>query len=47
MDGYQATVDTYTQAGFQVTSDNTKGGGHCNFDQAAIIAKYLPTMIGN
>jgi hypothetical protein len=37
-------VPEYKRLGLSVTSDNTKFGGHCQFDQAAIVEQYIGNM---
>jgi len=37
-------VAKYQQAGMQITQDNTKPGGHCNFDQQQVILAHIGNM---
>jgi hypothetical protein len=38
-------VQRYQQAGMTVTSDNTKSGGHCSFDQQQVILSRIGGML--
>jgi predicted esterase len=42
---YVQGTQAYSQAGMNVTKDNTKSGGHCQFDQQAIIQSYIVGMM--
>lgn len=43
---YARAVTSYTQAGMSLTKDDTKPGGHCQFDQQAIIQANIKAMLG-
>jgi predicted esterase len=45
LDYFEPTITQYKSAGLVVTSDNTKTGGHCAFDQAAVIAAHIGSML--
>jgi hypothetical protein len=38
-------IQDYKNAGFTLTSNSNKPGGHCNFDQAQIIQQYIRNML--
>jgi len=42
---YKNAVTAYTGAGMTLTKDDTKPGGHCAFDQQAVIQARLATML--
>jgi len=42
---YQQAIKAYTDAGMVLTKDDTKPGGHCNFDQQQIIEQYIKDML--
>ena len=44
-DSYKAAVAAYTTAGMTLTKDDTKPGGHCAFDQGAVVAAHLATIL--
>lgn len=45
-DSYARAVTAYTQAGMTLTKDNTKSGGHCAFDQQAVIVAHIKDVLG-
>jgi predicted esterase len=45
-DSYARAVTAYTQAGMTLTKDNTKSGGHCAFDQQAVIVAHIKAVLG-
>jgi len=42
---YKAAVTAYTNAGMMLTKDDTKPGGHCAFDQQAVIQAHIATIL--
>lgn len=42
---YKSAVIAYTNAGMTLTKDDTKPGGHCAFDQQAVIQAHLAAML--
>ena len=42
---FQPSVQAYQNAGLTVTSDSTKRGGHCQFDQAQVIEQRIGAML--
>ncbi|HSO36491.1 MAG TPA: hypothetical protein VLT33_28390 [Labilithrix sp.] len=42
---YKSAVTAYTNAGMTLTKDDTKPGGHCAFDQQAVIQAHIATML--
>lgn len=42
---YKNAVTAYTGAGMALTKDDTKPGGHCAFDQQAIVQAHIGTML--
>ncbi|MFO0679235.1 MAG: hypothetical protein U0169_22095 [Polyangiaceae bacterium] len=45
-DSYRRAVDVYTQAGMALTKDDTKPGGHCQFDQQQVITDRIAFILG-
>lgn len=43
---YANAVSRYTQAGMQLSKDDTKAGGHCAFDQQAVISQRIGFILG-
>lgn len=43
---YASAVSSYTQAGMQLSKDDTKPGGHCAFDQQAVISQRIGFILG-
>jgi len=42
---YKSAVTAYTNAGMTLTKDDTKPGGHCAFDQQAVIQAHIGAML--
>jgi len=42
---YKSAVTAYTNAGMTLTKDDTKPGGHCAFDQQAVIQAHIATIL--
>jgi predicted esterase len=42
---YKNAVAAYTAAGMSLTKDDTKPGGHCQFDQQAVIQARIATIL--
>ena len=42
---YKSAVAAYTAAGMTLTKDDTKPGGHCAFDQQAVIQAHIATIL--
>lgn len=42
---YAQAVSAYTNAGMTLTKDNTKPGGHCAFDQQAVIQAHIASIL--
>ena len=42
---YVQSVAAYTAAGMSLTKDDTKPGGHCQFDQQAVIQAHIATIL--
>jgi predicted esterase len=42
---YKNAVSAYTAAGMTLTKDDTKPGGHCAFDQQAVIQAHIATIL--
>ncbi len=42
---YKSAVTAYTAAGMTLTKDDTKPGGHCAFDQQAVIQARIATIL--
>ncbi len=42
---YKNAVTAYTSAGMTLTKDDTKAGGHCQFDQQAVIQAHIATVL--
>ena len=42
---YKNAVAAYTAAGMTLTKDDTKPGGHCAFDQQAVIQAHIATIL--
>jgi predicted esterase len=42
---YKSAVTAYTNAGMMLTKDDTKPGGHCAFDQQAVIQAHIATIL--
>jgi len=42
---YKSAVTAYTNAGMTLTKDDTKPGGHCAFDQQAVVQAHLAAML--
>ncbi len=42
---YANAVSAYTNAGMSLTKDNTKPGGHCQFDQQQVIVDHITAML--
>jgi len=43
---YAKAVAAYQQLGMQLTKDESKPGGHCNFDQQQVILDHIATILG-
>jgi predicted esterase len=43
---YAAAITAYTNAQMQLTMDNTKPGGHCQFDQQQVILDHIDFVLG-
>jgi hypothetical protein len=44
-DSYAAAIRAYTSAELQLTMDNTKPGGHCQFDQEQVILDHIDFVL--
>jgi len=44
-DSYAAAIKAYTAAQMQFTMDNTKPGGHCQFDQQQVILDHIEFVL--
>ena len=44
-DSYKAAVAAYTSLGMNLTKDDTKPGGHCAFDQGAVVQAHIATIL--
>jgi predicted esterase len=42
---YARAVTAYTAAGMVLSKDNTKAGGHCQFDQQQVIVDHIAAML--
>ena len=42
---FKSAVAAYTNAGMTLTKDDTKPGGHCAFDQQAVIQAHIATIL--
>jgi predicted esterase len=44
---YAQSVSAYTNAGMSLTKDDTKPGGHCQFDQQKVIQDHITTLLAH
>ena len=42
---YAAAISAYSSAQMQLTMDNTKPGGHCQFDQQQVILDHIAFVL--
>jgi predicted peptidase len=45
-DSYARAITAYTNAQMQLSMDNTKPGGHCQFDQQQVILDHIDFVLG-